>query len=59
MYTKLSRFIRCAYCGATQTIKLTCGDCAHSFSNPFDQRFCEKGNKGTRLCKQFKKRKEI
>lgn len=37
--------------------KPTCReDCKFQFDNPFDESFCQKGFKATRICKQFKKR---
>jgi transposase-like protein len=33
---------KCRLCGAVTLPKPTCDDCQHSFSNPFDQRFCHK-----------------
>ena len=38
------------------TPKPTCEDCHFQFDNPFDESFCQKGFKATRVCKQFKKR---
>ena len=38
------------------TPKPTCYDCHWQFDNPFDESFCQKGFKATRVCKQFKKR---
>lgn len=37
--------------------KLTCSDCIHSFTNPFDQTFCSRKaslHPPTRTCKYFK-----
>ena len=42
--------------GIPRTPKPTCYDCKFQFDNPFDESFCQKGFKATRVCKQFKKR---
>ena len=38
------------------TPKPTCYDCHWQFDNPFDEHFCKKGFKATRVCKRFKRR---
>jgi len=37
--------------------KRDCAICAHSFTNPFDESFCDKGRKGTRVCKKFNRKR--
>jgi len=49
----IKRFVLCSHCGAKRRVIPTCDDCRHSFTNPFDQRFCSKGKTATRLCKDF------
>lgn len=37
--------------------KRDCYNCSHLFSTPFDEYFCDIGKKGTRVCKQFNRKR--
>ena len=56
---KTKKVVTCRTCGAYKIEKCTCCDCVNSFTNPFDELFCNLGKSAKKLCKDFKKREGI
>ena len=52
------KILTCHKCGTSKIDKCTCCDCVNSFTNPFDELFCTL-HKSTKLCKDFKKKKNV
>lgn len=49
---------RAHLCAVKAKAKLSCADCAHYFTNPFDQIFCSKSKTALRLYEHFEMRKK-
>ena len=56
---KTKKVVTCHTCGAYRIDKCTCCDCVNSFTNPFDELFCNLHESTKKLCKDFKKRKGV
>ena len=56
---KTKKVVTCRTCGACRIDNCNCYDCVNSFTNPFDELFCNRRKSAKKLCKDFKKREGI